>query len=159
MIAVDTNIFARFHCDDPDDSEAKRQQVIAKRVIVESEAISFVPLTVVLELEWVMRGFHEAERSSFCDAMAHLLGMRHVTVERWEAVNDAVNLHRRGLDFADALHLTSGSACNQLASFDGRRFVRGRRMKLSPEAVVPKLFRCSHQGGGDAADQLSLFFR
>ena len=106
MIAVDTNILARFYCDDPDDPEAKRQQVIARRVMVESEAI-FVPLTVVLEFEWVMRGFYEAEPSSFCDAMAHLLGMRHVTVERWEAVNDAVNLHRRGLDFADALHLTS----------------------------------------------------
>ncbi len=138
MIAVDTNILARFYCDDPDDPEAKRQQVIAKRVMVESEAI-FVPLAVVLELEWVMRGFYEAEPSSFCDAIAHLLGMRHVTVERWEAVNDAVNLHRRGLDFADALHLTSSSACNQFASFDDRRFVRrARPLKLSPEVVVPK---------------------
>jgi predicted nucleic-acid-binding protein len=138
MIAVDTNILARFYCDDPDDPEAKRQQVIAKRVMVESEAI-FVPLTVVLELEWVMRGFYEAESSSFCDAIAHLLGMRHVTVERWEAVNDAVNLHRRGLDFADALHFTSSSACSQFASFDDRRFVRrARRLKLSPEVVVPK---------------------
>jgi predicted nucleic acid-binding protein len=75
----------------------------------------------------------------FCDAIAHLLGMRHVTVERWEAVNDAVDLHRRGLEFADALHLTSSRACSQFASFDDRRFVRrARRLKLSPEVVVPK---------------------
>lgn len=69
---------------------------------------------------------------------APLLGMRHVTVERWEAVNDAVNLHRRGLDFADALVLTSSNACDRFASFDDRRFVRrARRLKLSPEVVVP----------------------
>ena len=63
MIAVDTNILARFYCDDPDDPEAARQQIVAKRVMVESEAI-FVPLTVILEFEWVMRGFYEAEPAS-----------------------------------------------------------------------------------------------
>jgi predicted nucleic-acid-binding protein len=103
MIAADTNILARFYCNDPDDPEAERQQPIARRVMVDSPAI-FVPLTVVLELEWVMRGFYEADPASFCDALGHLLGLRHVTVERWEAVSDAVDLHRWGLDFADALH-------------------------------------------------------
>jgi predicted nucleic-acid-binding protein len=138
MIAVDTNILARFYCDDPDDPQAKRQQPVARRVMVESKAI-FVPLTVILEFEWVMRAFYEAEPASFCDAIAHLLGIPHVTVERWEVVNDAVNLHRRGLDFADALHLTSSTACSQFVSFDDRRFVRrARRLKLAPEVVVPK---------------------
>jgi predicted nucleic-acid-binding protein len=106
--------------------------------MVESDAI-FVPLTVILEFEWVMRGFYEAEPTSFCDATSHLLGMRHVTVERWEAVNDAVNLHRRGLDFADALHWTSSAACSQFMSFDDRRFVRrARRLKLAPAVILPK---------------------
>ena len=54
MIAVDTNILARFYCDDPDDLEARRQRPRARRIILQSTAI-FVPLTVVLELEWVMR--------------------------------------------------------------------------------------------------------
>ena len=138
MIAVDTNILARFYCDDPDDPEAGRQKLVAKRVMVVSESI-FVPLTVVLEFEWVMRGFYEAEPSSFCDAIAHLLGMPHVTVERWEAVDDAVNLHRRGLDFADALHWASSASCSQLLSFDDRRFVRrARRLQLAPAVVLPK---------------------
>jgi predicted nucleic-acid-binding protein len=98
----------------------------------------FVPLTVVLEFEWVMRGFYEGETSSFCDAMMHLPGMRHVAVERWEAVNDEVNLHRRGLDFADALHCTSSAACSQLVSFDDRRSVRrARRLKHVPEVKLP----------------------
>ena len=47
MIAVDTNILARFYCQDPDDREAKRQSPIARKVMLESPSI-FVPLTVVL---------------------------------------------------------------------------------------------------------------
>jgi predicted nucleic-acid-binding protein len=138
MIAIDTNILARFYCDDPDDPEAGRQGPIARRVMVESESL-FVPLTVILEFEWVMRGFYEAPAASFCDAIEHLLGMRHVTVERWEAVKDATELHRRGLDFADALHWASSASCSRLVSFDDRRFVRrARRLKLNPEVVIPK---------------------
>lgn len=138
VIAVDTNILARFYCDDPEDPEAQRQRPIARRVMVESRAI-FVPLTVILEFEWVMRGFYEAEPESFCDAITHLLGMRHVTVERWEAVNDAIALHRRGLEFADALHWSSSATCSRFMSFDDRRFVRrARRLKLAPEVALPK---------------------
>ena len=137
MIAVDTNILARFYCDDPSDPEAKRQRPAARRVMVESDAI-FVPLTVILEFEWVMRGFYEADSATFCDTITHLLGMQHVTVERWESVSDAIEMHRRGLDFADALHLSGSSSCRQFASFDDRRFVRrARRLNLSPPVFVP----------------------
>jgi predicted nucleic-acid-binding protein len=138
MIAVDTNILARFYCDDPEDPEAVRQMPVARRVMVESESL-FVPLTAILEFEWLMRGFYQAEASSFCNAVEHLLGMRHVTVERWEAVKDAIDLHRRGFDFADALHWATSASCSQLLSFDDRGFVRrARRLKLRPEVAVPK---------------------
>jgi predicted nucleic-acid-binding protein len=136
MIAVDTNILARFYCDDPEDIEAKRQRPVARRVMVESASL-FVPLSVVLEFEWVMRGFYQASTAEFCLAIEHLLGMSHVTVERWEAVADALNLHRRGLDFADALHLASSSACRGLITFDDRRFARrAKRLGLRPEVVL-----------------------
>ena len=138
MISVDTNILARFYCDDPDDPESRRQRPLARRVMVESAAV-FVPLTVLLEFEWVMRGFYEAEPESFCAAVEHLLGMPHVTVERWEAVKDALDLHRRGLDFADALHWTCSATCERLVSFDDGRFVRrARRLGLVPEVALPR---------------------
>lgn len=54
-----------------------------------------------------MRGVYELPSNTFCDTVDHLLGMPHVTVDRWEDVEDAVDLHRRGLDFADALHWVS----------------------------------------------------
>ena len=137
MIAVDTNILARFYCEDPDDPEAKRQRPLARRVITEASAV-FVPLTVILELEWVMRGFYDVDVESFCRAVEHLLGMPHVTVERWEAVKDAVDLHRRGLDFADALHWSCSAACERFVTFDDRKLVRrARRLGLAPEIALP----------------------
>lgn len=136
MIAVDTNILARFYCDDPHDPEGKRQRPLARRVMIRSPAV-FVPLTVILELEWVMRGFYAVEPESFCEAVEHLLGMPHVTVERWEVVKDAVDLHRRGFDFADALHWKCSNACERLVSFDDRGFVRrARRLGLVPEVML-----------------------
>ncbi|MFA7281852.1 MAG: type II toxin-antitoxin system VapC family toxin [Sterolibacterium sp.] len=137
MIAVDTNILARFYCDDSDDAEARKQRPRAKRMMLESPAV-FVPLTVILEFEWVMRGFYEVEPDTFCQTVEHLLGMPHVTVERWEAVKDAIDLHRRGLDFADALHWVCSATCSQFATFDDRGFVRrAKRLKLKPEVWIP----------------------
>jgi predicted nucleic-acid-binding protein len=137
MIAVDTNVLARFYCDDPSDPEAKRQRPVARRVILESPAL-FIPLTVILELEWVMRGLYEIKPEIFCQSVEHLLGMSHVTVERWEAVKDAIDLHRRGLDFADALHWTCSIRCERFVTFDDRKFVRrARLLGLKPEILVP----------------------
>ena len=77
--------------------------------------------------------------ASFCDAVEHLLGMPQVTVERWEAVKDAVDLHRRGLDFADALHWACSRSCERFVSFDDPRLVRrARRLGLAPEIVFAR---------------------
>jgi predicted nucleic-acid-binding protein len=138
MIALDTNVLARFYCDDPQDPEAGRQGPIARRIVLESPAL-YVPLTVVLELEWVMRGFYRLEPRSFCDAVEHLLGMPHVTVERWEALKDALDLHRRELDFADALHWACSRGTERFVTFDDRRLVRrARRLRLAPEIVLAR---------------------
>lgn len=136
MIAVDTTVLARFYCDDPDDPEAKRQRLIARRLMIESAAI-FVPLTVILEFEWVMRGFYAVETEVFCQTVEHLIGMPHVTVERWEAVKDALDLHKRGLDFADALHWSCSMSCEHLVTFDDRKFARRTaRLGLAPAVTL-----------------------
>lgn len=138
MIAVDTNVLARFYCEDPNDPEAEKQRPIARRLMIESPAV-FVPLSVILEFEWVMRGFYEAEPESFGATIDHLLGLPHVTVERWDAVKDALDLHRKGLDFADALHITCSSACESFVTFDDRKLVRrARRLRLKPEVTLAR---------------------
>ncbi|MGH8566785.1 MAG: hypothetical protein ACREXU_01905, partial [Gammaproteobacteria bacterium] len=53
-------------------------------------------------------------------------------------VKDAVELHRRGLDFADALHWVCSAACGQFVTFDDRGFVRrAQALKLVPEVAIP----------------------
>jgi len=137
MIAVDTNILARFYVQDPADPEAAQQSAIARRVLAESKQV-FVPLIVVLELEWVLRAFYGFAAADFVRVVEHLLGLPQVRVEQWPSVQDALSAHAQGLDFADALHLCASAQCTQLVSFDDRKFARrAKRLGLSPPVVVP----------------------
>ncbi len=137
MIAVDTNILARFYCDDPSDPEGVRQRPLARKVMLESPSV-FVPLTVVLEFEWVLRGFYALPPAEVARVLEHLLGMPHVVVERWNTVRDALSEHRRGLDFADALHWACSAGCERLVTFDDKRFARrAKRLGLAPAVSLP----------------------
>ncbi|MCC5866336.1 MAG: type II toxin-antitoxin system VapC family toxin [Wenzhouxiangella sp.] len=136
MIALDTNVLARFYCDDPDDPEAKRQRPAARRLLEQAPAL-FVPVTVLLELEWVMRGFYRLPRQDFGRVIRHLLGLPNVTVEDWPCIDQALNLHLKGLDFADALHWSRIGHCEAMASFD-RSFARAAtRHELTPHVRRP----------------------
>jgi predicted nucleic-acid-binding protein len=137
MIALDTNILARFYVDDAADSESAKQRPIAHRLLSESPQL-FVPLTVILELEWVLRAFYGFNAKDFVRVIEHLLGLPNVSVEEWSRVNDALVLHADGLDFADALHLLASRHCAELMSFDDRRFARrARRLGVTPIVIVP----------------------
>jgi len=138
VIALDTNILVRFYVDDPGDPEASKQRPIARRIIVESPQL-FVSLTVVLELEWVLRAFYEFSSADFVAVVRHLLGLPNVTVEEWPRVVDALAWYTEGIDFADALHLLASNHCEEFLSFDDRRFARrAGRLGLKPSVVVPK---------------------
>ena len=59
MKSLDTNVLARFFVDDPDDEEATRQRPTAIAAMAEP---ALVTVTVLLELEWVMRGLYGLRR-------------------------------------------------------------------------------------------------
>jgi len=113
MIALDTNILARFYVDDPGDPEAAKQRLIARRIIAESPSL-FVPLPVVLELEWVLRAFYGFDATQVVRVFEHLLGLRHVDTEEAERIAAALPLTAQGMDFADALHLIGSAHCAAL---------------------------------------------
>jgi predicted nucleic-acid-binding protein len=94
--------------------------------------------TVVLELEWVMRGYYGFSQHEVATLMRHLLGLRHVTVEDREAVERALSSCEAGLDFADAPHHASYGACASIATFDDRKFAR-RASKLGMTPAVKVL--------------------
>ena len=80
MIALDTNVLARFYVDDPADPEAAGQRPVAYEVVTRSPNL-FIPLTVTLELEWVLRAFYRFEASQVTQVMEHLLGLPNINVE------------------------------------------------------------------------------
>ena len=129
MKSVDTNVLARFFIDDADDPQAARQRPAAVRVMAEPV---FVSVTVLLEFEWVMRGFYVLPRPQIARVLQALAGIGHVTIEDRAAVLSAIDTFNAGLDFADALHLARSGHCESFVSFDQRLARRAHGLMLVP---------------------------
>jgi predicted nucleic-acid-binding protein len=129
MRALDTNVLARFFVDDADDVQAAKLRPAAVAALSER---SFVSVTVLLELEWVMRGFYELPKRDIVRVLRALASIEHVTFEDRDAVLVAVNAFDKGLDFADALHLARSSRVSGFATFDQRLAKRAKSLALAP---------------------------
>jgi predicted nucleic-acid-binding protein len=128
--AVDTNVLARYYLRD-DSTQAR----LAERVLAAGGV--FVPKTVVLELEWVLRSVAEQPADKVIACLEHLLALPGVTVEDQEQVEAALQLSREGIDFADALHHAAAGHCSEVITFDDRRFARrAARIGLKPRVTV-----------------------
>lgn len=129
MKSLDTNVLARFFIDDPDDEQAAKQRPAAAVALAER---CFVCVTVLLELEWVMRGFYGLPPSEFVRVVTALAGVEHVSLEDRDAVLAAVEAHARGLDFADALHLGRSGRASVFVTFDQRLAKRAAALGIAP---------------------------
>ena len=129
MRALDTNVLARFFVDDADDAQAVKQRPAAIAALAER---SFVSVTVLLELEWVLRGFYELPTRDIARVMQALASIEHLTLEDRDAVLVAVDALGKGLDFADALHLARSSRAAGFATFDQRLAKRAKALALAP---------------------------
>jgi predicted nucleic-acid-binding protein len=129
MRALDTNVLARFFIDDPDDAESAKQRPAAFAALAER---SFVSVTVLLELEWVMRGFYELAAGDISRVLRALTSIAHITLEDRDAVLVAVDAFDQGLDFADALHLARSARASGFATFDQRLAKRAKSLALTP---------------------------
>jgi predicted nucleic-acid-binding protein len=138
MIGLDTNILARYYIQDESDLEAGKQHLAAKKLIESGESL-FICKTVMLEFEWVMRGYYRFELNEICSVFKNLLSQQHIEIEDKASVTQALVNFEEGLDFADALHLASCKSCTELASFDDKKFARrAKRNGLLPSVVIPK---------------------
>ena len=137
MIGLDTNILARYYVEDDADKEAGKQREAARRLI-ESGKKLMVCKTVLLELEWVLRGYYEFQAIEVRSIFSHLLAMPNVVVEDRKRIEQAVASFESGLDFADALHHASYHECESVASFDDRKFAkRAKRLGMVPTVTIP----------------------
>lgn len=132
MLALDTNILARYYVREDGAAQTRAQQEAARRIL-ERGAKLFVAKTVLLELEWVLRGVYGQTREDVCKVFEHLLALTHVEIEDRAAVERALGNLRQGLDFADALHHASSRGCEAFLTFDTRRFAgKARRLAITP---------------------------
>ena len=121
MIAADTNVVVRLLTgDDPAQSQRARALFAAGTI--------FLPKTVILESEWVLRRLYRIGRMQTFDALAGLVALPNVRCEDERAVMDALARARQGLDFADALHLASAQTVERFATFDDDLIKRGAGM-------------------------------
>ncbi|HOM15354.1 MAG TPA: type II toxin-antitoxin system VapC family toxin [Rubrivivax sp.] len=136
MIGLDTNVLARYYIGDAADTEGQRQRVAARRLIEAGRPL-MASKSVILEFEWVMRGYYGFSPAEVASVLRHLMGLPHITVEDRAAVEQALSNCEAGIDFADALHHASYRGCESVATFDDRKFARrARKLGLTPVVTI-----------------------
>ena len=130
MVTLDTNIWVRYLTND-DELQARR----ALKLLENCDAV-FVPKTVLLELEWVLRAAYRANPEDIHRSLLHILGLPMVIAESAGQVAAALDFFAQGYDFADALHLASSDATQVFYTFD-EKFVSKGKHAVPPVKGVP----------------------
>ncbi len=129
MIAIDTDILVHLLTDD--------DQVQARRAadLMESADI-YIPKTVMLETEWVLRYTYGIDKDRIMKGFQKLLGLWNAKFEDLPAVALAISWYGYGIDFADALHLASSREAEEFATFDNLFTQKARRISAG-NIIVP----------------------
>jgi len=100
----------------------------------------WIAKTVLLETRWILRSVYGYEETAIHDAFTELLGLENVHMEDEECVAAALALTARGIDFADAMHLSSRPPGAAFASFD-QSLVRRANRAGAPKVSTPSMLR------------------
>jgi predicted nucleic-acid-binding protein len=130
MPALDTNVLVRYIvADDLAQLDAARRLI--HRCVGEGLTL-FVPVTVVLELEWVLRSNFGFVKDEVLGALSRLFSAAELTFESERALEVALQLFRESaVDFADCLHIALAASAGEppLWTFDkGAARVTGARL-------------------------------
>lgn len=130
MPALDTNVLVRYLVEDDEAQLAAAQQLIA--LCVRQGLALFVPITVVLELEWVLRSRYGFGKDQIMLTLAGLFSAVELSFESEQALQVALQLFRQGpAGFADCLHVALSAQAGEapLWTFDqGAARVDGARL-------------------------------
>ncbi|MDD5286310.1 MAG: type II toxin-antitoxin system VapC family toxin [Desulfuromonadaceae bacterium] len=130
MVTLDTNVWVRYLTND-DELQARRAMMLMEQ----SEAV-FLPKTVLLELEWVLRAAYRVKPADIHRSLLHILGLPILVAESAVQVAAALDLYAQGYDFADAMHLASSDTTQVFYTFDEKFISKGRHTE-PPVKVVP----------------------
>ncbi len=130
MPALDTNVLVRYIVQD-DEAQLVAARRLIRKFVAEGQTL-FIPVTVTLELEWVLRASFEYDKDEVLDALSNLFSAAELSFESERALEVALQLYRTGTaDFADCLHiaLAAQAGASPLWTFDKRAAkVDGARM-------------------------------
>jgi len=127
--ALDTNVLVRALVQD-DAAQGRRAQIFLSAQPV------YVPVTVILELEWVLRSRYGYSPKAIADAMEKLAILENAVVGEQAAVVAAATKLRQGWDFADALHHALAAGCDDFATFDTALSRRAGRDDTTAPRVI-----------------------
>jgi len=131
LIALDTNILARYLLDDE-----PAQTRAARRLLADAKAEYWIPVTVVLELAWVLRK-SDAPRAVVRGRLRDLLSLRNVRAQNADLVFQALRWSAQGMDLADALHLVLSGKAERFATFDESLVKQARKLGVQPPVTAP----------------------
>lgn len=116
MRAIDANIALRWLTgDDP------RQAALASDVLADPV---FIPLTVLIEIAWVLRRSYRFDRAMLHQAITALIDLRTVTVASEPGVRWALSRQAQGADLPDMLHLVASRGATSFVTFERRLAAR-----------------------------------
>lgn len=119
MIAIDTNVLVRLLVSDDAVPSKASQNLFASDDI-------FIPDTVLLETEWVLRAAFDLSPADICTALRRICGLHNVTVSDGQLIAQVIDWHEAGFDFADAFHLALSKEQDSLKTFDAS-FIKNAR--------------------------------
>ena len=111
MTAIDTNIIVRLLTRDHESQYRRSRKLFANESV-------YIPDTVILETEWVLRFAYDFRPEDICKALRKLFGLANVKLNNDFIVAQAIDWHEQGLDFADAFHLALSQEQKSLTTFD-----------------------------------------
>ena len=118
-VAVDTNVLVRFLVRD------EETQFKAAYVVLAHQQI-FVPDSVLLETDWVLRFSYDFSARDVCLAFRHLIGMKNIVLENSIKIAKVLEWHESSLNFADALHLAKSEHVSEFKTFDATFIKRAK---------------------------------
>ena len=121
MIAIDTNVLVRLLVNDQPIQGKASQKLFASEDI-------FIPDTVLLETEWVLRAAYGLGRIEVCAAFRRVCGLRNVAVSDGPLIAQVIDWHEAGFDFADAFHLSLSQHLDAIKTFDEKFAKRGKNL-------------------------------
>jgi predicted nucleic-acid-binding protein len=108
--AIDTNIVARIILQDDPIQFQKASEFCAGGVII--------PLSVSLELEWVLRSRYRMPREAIVASFRALFSAAHFNFDNEAGMIWAIERYASGADFADMVHLLMAASADTFVTFD-----------------------------------------